>query len=252
MLIAHQKIVRDRMADEDKYNLFGNYWDAIDKDLSMAIVKPVNYKTAQNIIEKYEWLGCMPAIVWYCYGIFFDGNLGGVVVFGVDYTENLGVWNKFDYTGKIILLSRGACVHWTPKNTASKLITQAIKMLPEKYKIVTATVDHLAGEIGTIYQACNFYYIGCMRENNPKVKGNKVKRDGWLINGKIYGSRSLRSKIGSQKREDILRHFPMAVYMEQKSKDRYFFFRGNRKEQEYYKSKIEQFIKPYPKRTSDG
>ena len=49
-----------------------------------------------------------------------------------------------------------------------------MKMLPEEYKVVTATVDEHAGEIGTIYQACNFHYIGSMRENNPNGVAMKM------------------------------------------------------------------------------
>lgn len=250
---AYQSIIREQKSETDKYKMFGIYWDSLDLDLTHTIVKPINIRTAKVVIEQYEWLGCMPAISWNCFGIYFSGVCGGVVVFGPEYSENLGVWDKYEYTGKMILLSRGACLHWTPKNTASKLIMDSIKQLPDKYKVVTCTVDSLAGEVGTIYQACNFIYVGCMRENNPNIKGNKRKRDAWLIDGKLYGSRSLREIVGSQKRNDIIRMFPTAIYKPQLAKDRYFLFRGSKQEQKYYKSKISEIIKPYPKRkNSDG
>lgn len=249
---AHQSIIREQKSETDKYKMFGSYWEDLDLELTHTVVKPIDIKTARVIVKEYEWLGCMPSIVWNCFGIYFSGVCGGVVVFGPEYSENLGVWDKYDYTGKMILLSRGVCIHWTPKNTASRLIMESIKQLPEEYKIVTCTVDRLAGEIGTIYQACNFLYVGCMRENNPNIKGNKRKRDAWIINGKLYGSRSLREVVGSQKREDILKMFPNAKYKPQLAKDRYFLFRGTKQEQEYYKSKIEGMIKPYPKRSENG
>ena len=167
--IAHQKQIKDKMAKEDAWNLFGEWWKDIDIDIKKAIVKPIDYRTASNLIKRYEWLQCMPAMVKYCFGIYFEGNLGGAVVYSTEYIENLGHWDKYDYSGKIILLSRGACVHWSHPHSASKLITSSMKMLPEHYKVVTATVDEHAGEIGTIYQACNFHYIGSMRENNPNV-----------------------------------------------------------------------------------
>ena len=253
---AHQKIIRENKAEEsvsqDRFgqtNLFGDWWKELDIDIKKAVVKEVPYETAKNIILEYECLGCMPAISWYCYGIYFDGACGGVVVYGQEYGENLGLWDKYDYTGKIILLARGACVHWAHPHSASKLISASIKMLPEKYKVVTATVDELAGEIGTIYQACNFDYIGSMRENNPNIKNPNGNRFGVKINGKLYGARSMRQKVGSQRKADILKAFPDAEFVPQKSKKRYFFFRGNKKERNYFKSKIEKFIKPYPKRT---
>lgn len=246
---AHQKIIRDKKAETDKQNLFGAYWENIDIDLKKAEVKKVSFLAAKNMVEEYEWLGCMPTITLFSFGIYFDGYCGGVVVFSPEYIENLGRWDKYDYTGKIILLSRGVCLHWTPVNTNSKLITSAIKMLPKKYKIVTATTDHLAGEIGTIYQACNFYYVGSMRDANPNIPNSKNgDRDGWLINGKLYGSRSLRMKYGDTKMDTLLKHHADIKKVKQNSKHRYFLFRGTKKEKEYYRQKIDHIIKPYPKR----
>jgi len=249
---AHQRIVREEKEIEDAHNVFGKWWEDIDTDIKKAVVKPIERKQAQEVIEQYEWLGCMPAMVKYCFGIYFENNLGGVVVYSHEYSENLGHWDKYDYTGKMILLSRGACVHWAHPHSASKLITSSMKMLPAKYKVVTATVDELAGEIGTIYQACNFYYIGSMRENNPNVKSPKSSRFGVLINGKLYGARSIRQKIGTQRKADILAKWPNAKFVPQKAKKRYFYFLGNKKERKYYKKQIEQFIKPYPKRSLEN
>jgi hypothetical protein len=245
---AHQKIIREKKALEDTNDIFGNWWKDVDVDIKKAEIKEVKYSIANQIIEEYEWLKCMPAMVKHCYGIFFEGNCGGVVVYSDEYSENLGHWDKYDYTGKMILLSRGACVHWSHKHSASKLICQSIKMLPDKYKIVTATVDELAGEIGTIYQACNFIYIGSMRENNPNIKNPKGSRFGVIIKDKLYGSRAMRQKVGSQKKADILKLFPDAKFVKQKAKSRYFYFRGTKKEKRYYRKQIEEFIKPYPKR----
>ena len=123
MDIAHQKLIRDKMQKEDAHNLFGEWWKEIDVDIKKAVVQPINFVTASNLIKKYEWLGCMPAMVKYCFGIYFEGNLGGAVVYSTEYIENLGRWDKYDYTNKIILLSRGACVHWAHPHSASKLIT---------------------------------------------------------------------------------------------------------------------------------
>ncbi len=245
---AHQKKIRDKKAIEDVNNLFGEYWNDIDLDLKNAVVREVDLSTAKKIIEEYEWLGCMPAVSWFCYGIYFDSICGGVVVFSPEYIENLGRWDKYDYTGKIILLSRGVCLHWTPKNTGSKLIMSAIKMLPEKYKVITATTDHLAGEIGTIYQACNFYYVGSMRDSNPNVNSKNGDRDAWIINGKMYGARAIRLKYGNTKAETLNNAGVKWERVKQNSKHRYVYFRGSKRDIQYHKSKISHLIKEYPKR----
>ncbi len=238
---AWQYDIRVRTAKEELEN---PYWTNADLTLKNAIVKPITMSLAKTIIEKYEWLGCMPAVNKYAFGIFFGELCGGVVVFGPEYSENLGVWDKYGYTGKMLLLSRGVCLHWTPKNTNSKLIMGAIKLLPPQYEVITCTTDHLAGEVGTIYQACNFHYVGSMRDSNPKNKNKE--RFGVIIDGKLYGSRAMRSKIGSQRKDEILKRYPNAKFVKQKSKHRYFYFVGKRKHVLY--TNIKHLIKPYPKR----
>lgn len=161
-------------------------------------------------------------------------------MFAQEYAENLGTWDKYQWTGKIILLARGVNMHFCPKNANSHLIMESIKMLPEKYKVVTCTVDELAGEIGTIYQSCNFDYVGVLR----KVK----TRTGCIIDGKLYGSRSLRQKFGTMNRDEILAIHPDAKFIQQKSKARYFHFRGDKRERRENRKKIRHLIKPYPKR----
>ena len=160
--IAWQKQIRDkRKLENSDSDLLGDWWSDINVDIKKAEIKEVPYLMAKKIIEDYEWLGCMPAVVWHSYGIFFDGYCAGVVCYSPEYSENLGKisrdkgvagadWNKYGFEGKMILLSRGACVHWAHPHSASKLIRQSMKMLPEKYEVVTATVDEAAGEIGTI------------------------------------------------------------------------------------------------------
>ena len=262
MIVAHQKQIRDRRAADDaSQNIFGEWWNGINRDISNAIIKEIDRPTCAKIILEYEWLGCMPAVVWHMYGIFFDGNCAGVVCYGPEYSENLGKisresgkagadWSKYGYEGKMILLSRGACVHWAHPHCGSKLIRRSMEMLPRKYQVITATTDEAAGEIGTIYQACGFHYIGSMRDANPNVNSRRLDRDGWLINGKIYGARTMRQKFGCSRMSEILKRYPSAEKIKQHSKHRYFAFRGTRKEQKAHFSAIENMVKPYPKRNA--
>lgn len=244
-MIAYQKIVRDSNIDNSLFPRPKNV------DIKTAVIKEISRAEAKMIIEHYEWLGCLAAVNWFYYGIFFDGCLGGAVVYGQEYIENLGKWDKYGYTGKIILLSRGACVSWAHPHSASKLIRQSMKMLPERFKVVTCTVDDLAGEIGTIYQACGFTYIGSMRDANPNVKSRKGDRSGFLINGKLYGSRSMRQKHGTTNMEVLSKVYPNIQKVKQNSKGRYFGFLGTAKEKEKNLKAIEHLIKPYPKRTQN-
>lgn len=257
-MIAHQKLVKD--LGWSRQDLTGAWWEGIDTDIKKAVVKETTRGIAESIIKEYEWLGCLAAVSFCYYGIFFDGVCGGVVCYGPEYSENLGIqareqgrkcadWSRYGYEGKMLLLNRGACVHWAHEHSASKLIRRSMDLLPEKYKVITATVDDLAGEVGTIYQACGFDYVGSMRDANANVTSKKGDRDGWVINGKLYGSRAIRAMAGSSKMEDVLKKYPSAYKVKQNSKGRYFAFRGSKKEIRDNRAAIAHLIKPYPKRS---
>jgi hypothetical protein len=66
-------------------------------------------------------------------------------------------------------------------------------LLPSRYKVITATVDGAAGEIGTVYQACGFDYVGTMRAGGR----TRVAINGTQISerqaGRIAGARGARA-----------------------------------------------------------
>ena len=155
---AHQRIIREKMQKEESYNLFGNWWDNINTNKDNAVIKRITRDTALPVILKYEWLGTLPVnFIKFC-GLYFDGALAGVscfveVKFGGKYT----LWNY-----PAICLGRGACVHWCPDWGGSYLIQKSLKLLfsNKEPMYVVAFSDWKAGEIGTIYQACNWIYLG--------------------------------------------------------------------------------------------
>jgi len=249
--VAHQYLMRMDRASEESSSLS---FDPTQLKLEDAIIRPIMRSDAKPVIERYEYLKCMPAISTHHFGIYFSvaggEQLGGVLVYGPDYAKNLGHWDKYGYTDNMLLLSRGVCLWWTPKNTASYFISRANKWLGTNtdYRVITATVDAMAGEIGTIYQALNWQYVGSMRRANPNIKVKSRARFGVIIEGKLYGSRAMRSKIGSQRQAEILKRWPDAQFVKQREKERYFTFLGNKKERRELKKSIEHLILPYSKR----
>jgi hypothetical protein len=130
-------------------------------DVSTARVRPVSRRLGESIILKYEWLGTLGAGTQRCYGIFFGAYCAGVTTFA-----NAGAIPammktfRLDST-QLSYLARGACVHWAPPNTNSKLIAHSCRFERERgAQLVIAFVDSDAGEVGTIYQACGWIYVG--------------------------------------------------------------------------------------------
>lgn len=225
--------------------------------LKNTTIKLIDSNIAKEIILKYEWLKSMPLFNKFYFGIYFsiEGNdyLGGVVIYSEEYSANKATtWDKFGFTNKIILLSRGVCLWWTPKNTASYFIGKTIDWLKKNtnYKIITATVDPAAGEIGIIYQSLNWYYVGLMSGNYGK-NGKETKRFSVFINGKLKHSRSIRKEFGTIKRDVILQKYPNAIFLQQYRKRRYFYFIGNKNENKMFLKSIGHLILQYPKKNNE-
>lgn len=245
---SHQFKIRKEKSKLEKLD-----FDIKNVSLNNCEIRLIDKKLATKIIVEYEWLKSMPFIVLHCFGLFFKTEngekIGGVLVFSNDYADNTGVWNKYGYTDKLILLSRGVCLWWTPKNSASFFISRACKWIKEntKYRIVTATVDPAAGEIGTIYQSLNWHYVGVMSGNY--YHNRETKRFGVYIDGKLRSSRWVRNKLGTMKRDEILETYPNAIFVHQYRKRRYFHFMDSKTMNKKHFNAIKYLILPYPQRT---
>jgi hypothetical protein len=144
--------------------------------MSTARVREIDYDTAKAIIMKYEWLGNMGTTAR-TFGLFFGEELAGVTCFGHPQGTVVNVFGK-ENADKVYWLARGACVHWAHPHSASFLINESCKMFglpwktargedkPAKFAFL-ATADTDAGEIGTVYQATNWLYIG--RTSEPTM-----------------------------------------------------------------------------------
>ena len=130
-----------------------SYVDKTDKDQCGEI---------KQFIERHEWLGKLP--IWLTHRFTArlkkNGALAGVIVMATPnaFSNVLGKENK----DKEKLISRGACISWSPKNLASWLLMQSIKWMVKntEFRAFSAYSDPEAKELGTIYQACNFIYLG--------------------------------------------------------------------------------------------
>lgn len=132
-------------------------------DLDFCAVLRTDKKVCREIvdfIERHEWLGKMPMAVTHRFTARYKGILCGVVVMATPnaFSNLLGAGTR-DYEK---LIARGACISWSPVNTASWLISKSIDYMVKNtdFRVFTAYSDPDAKELGTIYQACNFFYLG--------------------------------------------------------------------------------------------
>jgi hypothetical protein len=211
-LKAWQRKIREKEARRDPRPVVG---------LENATVVEISYEKAKELILKYEWLGNM-GTTERSFGLILDGELAGVCCFGkTGGTETAKAVCGDEWAQFVVTLCRGACAHWAHPHSASHLISAACKQMansgrttksgknfPPAY-IFVAYSDTDAGEVGTVYQSCNWVYAG-------KTSGTLMYRDatGKLRDSKLIHS-AIRSRRGRSARPD--------------ETGRRFFFRDERK-----------------------
>lgn len=234
--VCWQKQLRDRYNDE-------GVPPVPHLDLKRAIVRPVSRRLAEQIILKYEWLGTMAQTKWH-YGIFFGSYCAGVCCVAVGAaTGGVNAHIPFGIArDELATLARGACVHWAPTGANSKLVSWTCRLLAQdtKCKIVIAYSDTDAGEIGTIYQACNWIGIG---------RGASTRQ--WLApNGRIYDQKypwDQARKYGGTRAAWVAK-LKAAGWREQESNPKYRYVQILDRTDAALVARVEAMRQPYPKR----
>lgn len=231
---AHQRVIRERQAAQEPRPQM--------RSLAGCWVEPISRDDAERIILKYEWLGTMGRSVA-TYGLRGPGGeLLGTAVFGwPSAVQSRDICGQA-YRDVAVCLERGACVHYAPPNAASFLIANAVKQAARDrgWRIFYAYADPEAGEIGTVYQACNWLYIGQGVGRTP----GRLREDWRLPDGTELSSRSLRHR--KMKRADALQLGWRPVYKHPKHK--YVHFEGSRSDRSALRAALRYPPTDYPKR----
>ena len=145
-MTAHQRIIRDSQEPRDGPTSLHGY-----------SVETISKGDAIPLILRYEWLGNVGQATMFVGLLSPDRELHGVACFGHGPGGDIT-----DIIGPSICLTRGACVHYAPKNAASFLIMRACKLISRitGTSVFFAYCDPVAGEYGGVYQACGWAYIG--------------------------------------------------------------------------------------------
>jgi hypothetical protein len=213
--------------------------------LECCSVVEVPFAEAKAIITRYEWLGTMPATPKACYGLKArDGELVGVACFDRGPApESADICGR-EQRADAICLARGACVHWAHPHAASFLIARACKLAHKQFgwSIFYAYSDPLAGEIGTVYQACNWLYLGA---GTGRSEGRSRLRFFNRREGRWRSERSLRKR--RLKLADLRSH-PEWIAEWTHDKGRYVHFEGDRRERKAMRASLRYPVLPYPRR----
>ncbi len=133
-------------------------------------------------IEQHEWVGKLPHRPTHRFTarLKSNGALAGVVIMSVPNTFSKVLGQRTGNLEKLI--ARGACMSWSPKNLGSWLIMQSIRWMVHhtEFRLFTAYADPEAKELGTIYQACNFIYLGQVPRKDKQYFDPQNPAKGWF------------------------------------------------------------------------
>jgi hypothetical protein len=174
------------------------------------------YEEIKVFIEKNEWLGRLGLYTKDIFTARYKGMLAGVVTMDMPnafskmleggiitpttrgenlFTETL-IDRKIRTKKTERLIGRGACISWSPKNLASSLILFSIRWMVKntRFRLFVAYADTEAKELGTIYQACSFYYLGKKSGSGYQFK---IETGRW-VSDRYFRSRSVYKRIAKQ------------------------------------------------------
>jgi len=149
------------------------------------------FDEVSQFIQRHEWLGKMSLYPTHIFTARYKGLLCGAVIMDMPnaFSKLLG-----EDTKKIErLISRGACISFSPKNLGSAIVMFSINWMVRNtpYRLFTAYADPEAKELGTIYQACNFFYLG---KNSGTAFQFKIENGKW-VSDRYFRSRSVYKRL---------------------------------------------------------
>lgn len=128
------------------------------------VVKPISRADADRIVKACHYSGKVVQNSQLHFGVFLDGKCGGAMQFGpsLDKRRVQGLvegtlWNGF------IELNRMAFSDWLPRNSESRAISVAMRLMRKHYPHIEWVVSFADGTQcgdGTIYRASGFVLCG--------------------------------------------------------------------------------------------
>lgn len=207
-------------------------------------VKEINKQMAQDFFAKYEHLGNCGLGVWH-YALFNENNqLISVVSFGsTNFNTNRSFIGKIanKYGVRVIQLTRGGTKFNAPKNIPSFTIKKAMSEIKKRFGdcLIIAYSDTKWNEIGTIYQASNFVYLGT---TNPKGQAN------YFVGNKIISGWDIRKQYGTRKMSVLENKIKDIKKIPLTPKHLYLYINSCKKLKNKIAVELSSKIQEYPKR----
>tara|TARA_R110002167_G_scaffold365778_1_gene591404 strand:+ start:333 stop:1160 length:828 start_codon:yes stop_codon:yes gene_type:complete len=167
------------------------------------IVKPISSKDAARIVKSCHYSGKVVQNSQLHFGVFLDGKCGGAMQFGpsLDKRKIQGLVRDTSWNG-FIELNRMAFADWLPRNSESRAISVAMRIIRKTYPHIEWVISFADGAQcgdGTIYRASGFYLTAIKKNNQMWIAptGEKFSRMS-LTDGKSKQQQQQAQKVISR------------------------------------------------------
>ena len=135
-------------------------------------VERVEVKNARGYIAEFHYSHCMPDSTLHVFRAAYGKELAGFCVFGMGcgMSQYRSLVPEIE-NGEFCELTRLWCFDKAPKNTESRFISTALRLLPKRIKLVLSYSDMRQNHTGGIYKASGWVRAGT-------TNGGKILIDG--------------------------------------------------------------------------
>lgn len=159
--VCHQRLIREKHLADDLARLGENIRQIPLNEYILCYSERMQPEY-REFIERYEWLGNVGNNPKWIFEARCHGELAGVVMLNEPNAYSSHLLRDINSRTMECLIQRGACASWAHQHLGSKIIRFACREMTKltTRRVFVAYSDPRAGEIGTIYQACGFDYLG--------------------------------------------------------------------------------------------
>lgn len=132
------------------------------------LVSHLPFRVARRLVTQHHYLHRPPPIS-FAFGLFDNGEIKGVMTFGVPASRHMMIGACPCEPSKVIELNRLWVHDDQPKNTETWFLAKALALMPPM--IVLSYADTASGHQGYVYRAANFFYAGWtdMERKTPRL-----------------------------------------------------------------------------------
>jgi hypothetical protein len=246
---CHQRLIREHMASQPEPDLEEKR--KLAADFKHAVVREISYDEAKNLILANEYLASM-GTAEFSFALSLGEYLAGVVCFGRTAGTNVAASIcGAEHADKVATLTRGCTCWWAHPHSGSFLVSAACREMTKKgYHIFVAYSDTTAGEIGTIFQSCNFLYIGPTSPTEKFRTPSGEIKDARLVSAysRDRTGGTLKYKRTRAEQKQLLMEEGCEFFKDGGRKHRYVGIYGDRRTKRILRRALKWEVLPYPKR----